>query len=365
MYLSDGRRTDETASSYISMGTLGDPKQDGKGELENIDLPHFPPEKHFCQPIAESLSKLVRDTTPLPYLPSSHYHTHDYGMIDQNSILVVVGEALSNTCVDCEHDKCLPGLGRCLSIYESGISMVSAWNRCYVSIAHIDTASDSDGTPLPFLSINTVKTTVGDYKSNYHHYINQILNVLELASIAFVSNPGNSDVRSTNHPAINPSNAVPHFDYNKKRQIDMPGVYWGYNSSFVKHEAPGLYDAYIEGWKNKGVVLDMYNHFQTNLRNLAVPAVSCGFANQQDNDDEDGIGGIGTVANVHPEIEAILGLCSPTNGAYPHTAIDISGHVKPIRNARFYEQSTPNYNPVDSYDDKECAKTRDPGELII
>ena len=145
----------------------------------------------------------------------------------------------------------------------------------------------------------------------------------------------------------------------------MPGVYWGYNSGFVKREAPGLYNAYIEGWKNKGVVLDMYNRFQTNLQNLAVPAVSCRFANQQNNNDKDGIGGIGTVANVHPELEVILGLCSPTNGAYPHTAITISGHVKPTRNAWFYEQSTPNYNPVDSDDDEECAKTRDPGQLVV
>ena len=231
----------ETASTYISMETLMDPKQHINGELENIELAHFPPEPYFCQPIAKCLSKVVRNTTPLPYLPSSHHHSDDYGMIDQ----------------------CLPGLGHCLSVYESGISMISAWNRSYISTAKIDTVYDSNHTELPYLNINTVKVVADDYRNEYHHYINQVLNVLELACIAFVSNPGNVDVMSTNHPAITPSNAVPHFNYNKNHEIDMPGVYWGFNSSYVKHEAPGLYDAYIEGWKNRGVISDMYNLHQT------------------------------------------------------------------------------------------------------
>ena len=138
LYLSDGGKSGETASTYISMGTLMDPKQYINGELENIELAYFPPELYFCQPIAKSLSKVIRNTTPLPYLPSSQHHSHDYGMINQSNILVIVGEALSNTCEGCEHDKCLPGLGHCLSVYESGISMISAWNRSNISIAQID-----------------------------------------------------------------------------------------------------------------------------------------------------------------------------------------------------------------------------------
>ena len=80
---------------------------------------------------------------------------------------------------------------------------------------------------LPYLNINTIKVVTDDYRNDYHHYINQVLNVLELACIAFVNDPGNVDVMSTNHPAITQSNAVPHFIYNKNHEIDMPGVYWG------------------------------------------------------------------------------------------------------------------------------------------
>ena len=336
-----------------------DPKQHINGELENVELAHFPPEPYFCQPIAESLSKVVRNTTPLPYLPSSHHHSHDYGMIDQSSILVIVGEALSNTCESCEHDKCLPGLGRCLSVYESGISMISAWNRSYISIAEIDTAYDSNHTELPYLNINTVKVVTDDYRNAYHQYINQVLNVLEIACIVFVNNPGNLDVVSTNHPAITPSNAVPHFDYNKKREIDMPGVYWGFNSGYVKHEAPGLYDAYIEGWKNRGVISDMYNLHQTKFCNLAVHEV---FNDEEEDVEENDTDGM--IDTVNEEGNAILGLSSPTNGPYPEMAINIAGHIKPKRNEWFYEQSTPNYNPVDS-DDDEAAPKRDPGVLVI
>ena len=349
---------EQPTSTYISMGTLMDPKQHINGELENIELAHFPPEPYFCQPIAKPLSKVIRNTTPLLYLPSSHHHSHDYGMIDQSNILVIVGEALSNTCEGCEHDKCLPGLGHCLSVYELGISMISAWNRLYISIAQIDTAYNSNHQQLPYFNINTVKVVADDYRNDYHHYINQVLNVLELACIAFVNNPGNVDVMSTNHQAITPSNTVPHFDYNKNHEIDMPGVYWGFNSGYVKHEAPGLYDAYIEGWKNRGVISDMYNLHQTKFQNLAVHDL---FGNEEEGKENDRVG---TVDTVDEEGRVILALCSPTNGPYPEMAINIAGHIKPIRNERFYEQSTPNYNPVDS-DDNEAAPKRDPGILII
>ena len=46
-------------------------------------------------------------------------------------------------------------------------------------------------------------------------------------------------------------------------QISMPGVYMGVNSGFVKHECKGLYNQYIQGWKNKGIVHQMYKDFQS------------------------------------------------------------------------------------------------------
>ena len=145
----------------------------------------------------------------------------------------------------------------------------------------------------------------------------------------------------------------------KNREIDMPGVYWGFNSSYVKHKAPGLYNAYIEGWKNTEVISDMYNLHQTKFRNLAVHEL---FNDEEEEVKENDTAG--TIDTIDEEGKAILGLSSPTNGPYPEMAINIAGNIKPKRNERFYEQSTPNYNPVDSDDDKAAPK-RDPGVLVI
>ena len=108
------------------MGALADPKVGNSGELHHVEITKFPLEEYFSQPIAETLATMVRETTPLTVLPSSHYHPHDYGMVDENNVLVIVGEAQSGNCLQCEQDKCLTGLGHCLSVYESGISFISA-----------------------------------------------------------------------------------------------------------------------------------------------------------------------------------------------------------------------------------------------
>ena len=75
------------------MGLLADYKQKSLQKKENVSLKHSPPEPHFCQPIAQSLSNVVRESTNLPFMPSSHYHPHDFGMADTNDILVIVGKS--------------------------------------------------------------------------------------------------------------------------------------------------------------------------------------------------------------------------------------------------------------------------------
>ena len=69
--------------------------------------------------------------------------------------------------------------------------------------------------------------------------------MLESASIAFMANTDNWEVKPTDHPAINPSNTVIQNDHNKRTKIDLPRVYIGLNAGFVIHEAPGLYIPYI------------------------------------------------------------------------------------------------------------------------
>ena len=102
----------------------------------------------------------------------------------------------------------------------------------------------------------------------------------------------------------------------------------------------------------------MYNLHQTKFQNLAVHNL---FDNEEEGEEDDRVG---TIDTIDEEGRVILALCSPTNGPYPEMAIIIAGHIKLIRNEQFYEQSTPNYNPVDS-DDDEAAPKRDLDVLIV
>ena len=101
--LSEGGKTGSMLSGYIMCGLLVDPADDSTpGHPENEDitrdettksLKSFPPEGYFCQPIVEELGRFVRKTSALTCLPSSYYHPHDYGMVNENSVLLIVGEA--------------------------------------------------------------------------------------------------------------------------------------------------------------------------------------------------------------------------------------------------------------------------------
>ena len=185
------------------------------------------------------------------------------GMVDENNVLVIVGEAQSGNCLQCEQDKCLTGLGHCLSVYESGISFIRAWHECFISFAEIQRKSVLGGDEIPILNMNRVRIDVESFQYRYPIYIDKVLNALELASLAFMKDARNYNIRPTNHPAITPDNEVINDDYRGRMQITMPGVYQGANAAFIKHECKGLYDQYIQGWKNKGIVHQMYKDFES------------------------------------------------------------------------------------------------------
>ena len=348
------------------MAVLIDYKVDKPTEEEDAKLDHFPPEKYFCQPIAQSLSKVVGNSTQLPFLPSSHYHSHDFGMTNQNDILVIVGEVLSGNCFDCEYDKCLLGLGRCLSVYETGISFISLAEKSVVSYTRFSVKKDTNDKEYPFLDINRVEVGVTSYQNEYHLYIDQILNVLEVCSIAFCEHPGNAHVMPTNHPAINPSHAIRQFDYQKNRQIDMPGVYWGYNAGYMKHEAKGLYSSYIKGWNNNGMLSEAVDHEVTNTDLLALPDDTTEKDTTVKKDGEDPNDPNTAVANyslMSDDLVALLNMSPDTNGPYPQQEIKRTGIIIPERMSKFCVQCEPNFNPIDS--DEEEGGKRDSGAVIL
>ena len=256
--LSEGGKTGSMLSGYITCGLLVDPADNSIQEHpENEDITRdkttkslrsFPPEGYFCQPIVEELGRVVRKTSALTCLQSSHYHPHDYSMVDKNNVLLIVGEAKSGNCDECKHDKALTGLGRCLSVYNSGISFISSWNESLITLADFRLKFTTKGRQILILARHTVKVEVDNYEEDYHIYVDKVLNVLESASIAFMDNNDNWKVKPSNHPAVKPSSTVTQNDYNKRIKIDLPGVYMGVNAGFVIHEAPGLYVPYILGW---------------------------------------------------------------------------------------------------------------------
>ena len=349
------------------MGLLVDYKVENPTQKENISFESFPPEAHFCQPVAQSLSNVVRGSTQLPFLPSSHYHPHDFGMADPNDILVIVGEVLSGSCWECEYDKCLPGLGRCLSVYESGISFVSSADKSVISYARFATKKDTNDRDYPFLDINRVEVECESYQRSYHMYIDHILSVLEVCCIAFVKQAGNSNVMPSNHPAINPSHAVMRFDYQKKSRIDMPGVYMGLNAGFVKHEAKGLYSSYIKGWNNKGMLRQAVDAAVTDTDALALPD------NIQEREKattvkvEGDPGSNMEVANYIPvseELQSLVNMDSETHGSYPFKEIERTGILIPNRMSMFCVQYEPDDgNPIDS--DEEEGSRRDSGAVFL
>ena len=265
--LSEGGKTGGMSSGYIMCGLLVDPADDSTPEHpENEDitrdettksLKSFPPEGYFCQPIVEELGRVVHETSALTCVLSSHYHPHDYSMVDENNVLLIVGEAKSGNCDPCKHDKALTGLGHCLSVYNSGISFISSWNESLITLADFRLKFTTKGRQIPILAHHTIQVELDNYEDDYHIYVDKVLNVLESASIAFMDNNDNWKFRPTNHPAVNPSNTVTQNDYNKRIKIDLPGVYMGVNAGFVIHEAPGLYIPYILGWMNHGLVYRM------------------------------------------------------------------------------------------------------------
>ena len=349
------------------MGLLVDYKTENPTEKENISLEHFPPEPHFCQPIAQSLSSVVRDSTQLPFLPSSHYHPHDFGMADTNDILVIVGEILSGNCFGCEYDKTLPGLGRCLSVYESGISFVSSADKTVISYARFATKKDTSDRDYPFLDINRVEVECESYKQSYHFYIDHILSVLEVCCIAFVQQEGNSNVMPSNHPAINPSNPVMKFDYSQKSRINMPGVYMGLNSGYVYHEAKGLYSSYIKGWNNKGILRQAVDLAVTDTDALALPD------NVQESEkgsvikvegDPDPSTEVANYIPVGDELTRLLNMDSKTHGTYPFSEIERTGVLIPKRMSKFCVEYQPDDgNDIDS--DEEEGSKRDLGAVIL
>ena len=349
------------------MGLLADYKTEKPTEKENVSLEHSPPEPHFCQPIAQSLSNVVRESTNLPFLPSSHYHPHDFGMADTNDILVIVGEILSGTCFDCEYDKAITGLGRCMSVYESGISFVSSADKTVISYARFATKKDTSDRDYPFFDINRVEIECESYQTRYHFYIDHILNALEACCIAFIEQEGNSNVSPTNHPAINPSNPVLKFDYNPKNRIDMPGVYMGLNSGYVRHEAKGLYASYIKGWMNKGILRQVVDNAVTDPEALALPI------NLQESEKGSVVEGdpqssteeVAIYVPVSEELNRLLDMDSTTHGAYPFCEIKRTGVVIPKRMSQFYVENEPDDDNNDIDSDEEEGGKRDSGAVIL
>ena len=374
---SEGGKTGSMSSGYITCGHLVDPADDSIPEHpENEDITRdettkslrsFPPEGYFCQPIVEELGRVIHETSALTCLPSSHYHPHDYGMVDKNNVLLIVGEAKSGNCDECEHDKVLTGLGHCLSVYNSGISFISSWNESLITLADIRLKFTTKGRQILILARHTVKVEVDNYEEDYHIYVDKVLNVLESASIAFMDNNDNWKVKPTNHLAVNPSNTVTQNDYNKRIKIDLPGVYMGVNPGFVIHEAPGLYIPYILGWMNHGLVYRMeethYGPLVEALNTLRDQVQEQKQTTSTSQDTTIQIQIPGTVANREETQLVVLDNQVDTCGEFPYISLATSDSKIPCRNVKFYTKLPPDYEPYNS--DENRKKKPNLGKVVL
>ena len=211
--------------------------------------------------------------------------------------------------------------------------------------------------------MNRVRIDVESFQYRYPVYIDKVLNALELASLAFMKDARNYNVRPTNHPAITPDNEVINNDYRGRMQITMPGIYQGVNAGFVKHECKGLYDQYIQGWKNKGIVHQMYKDFESRHNIVKIEFSDEQNAIEYDNQNQNTQLQEADSAQlaVCQEFRLILEMFSHKQGEYPGTALEEAKCIIPKRNQRFYDQLEERYEAIDS--DEDDTSNKDPGDV--
>ena len=219
-----------------------------KDHEDDEDLEDFPPEPFFTHLIAEAMAKQVYNPDSLKYVPPSHYHNHDYVLLMNNQICVIVGEGMSGKDYKSEMDKCLPGICKMLQVLSKVVSMTSAQNICTVSLGHVSAVEMHADKGITALVIDSIDILNRHTEEGYAKFIITILDMLELFLHPIVDS---DDIfcNTPPNPFMNPTRGCDGFS--RLTEINIPGVYRGRNAAFVKDLFPEMYQMYEEGHLNR------------------------------------------------------------------------------------------------------------------